>query len=511
MGRKRSNPLSHARGKQQKPENVWFRRTGAGYSLFLEYYANQPIGTVAGRYDDILITKIPDMKINETNSGNTIEKLGRGLSRAAKRRKKKKGQSMLVLEDVDQQQSSSIVEAKLLARQTPLSPQLLDAFRHDQSKITACLLPFVHSMAMPLPLTLRVRQHDRMTSKKTELLLSAFEGILDKVSFDESIYQAKFSKESISRKCPELKDLLLEQSQNGSLARQEIGSMLPVLALQQVGALGPNSRVLDLCSSPGSKTLQALEIVGTKGRVVANDVSETRLTALRGAVGRSGLPESYTDRIVYSCQDATQLILTTTRLWDAAMCDVPCSGDGTCRKDKHVLPMWKPSHGNELHQTQVKILLRALRWVKPGGVVCYSTCSLNPIEDEAVVAAALLHLRGDDKLAPAVEVIEWPHPTGFTGRPGIANWKVADYPRDASDKGLADEVGVGSGDDGETPRLQWYETYSEAKDAGMQCALPSMWPPEKTTDLHLERCTRLWPQDQDTGGFFLALLRKTAK
>jgi 16S rRNA C967 or C1407 C5-methylase (RsmB/RsmF family) len=246
-----------------------------------------------------------------------------------------------------------------------------------------------------------------------------------------------------------------------------------------------------MCASPGSKTLQALERTALTGKVLANDVLQSRLEALQQAVERSGMPIDYTKRIQYSCCDASQL--QTTKQYHVILCDVPCSGDGTCRKDKHILPMWKPNHGNRLHETQVKILVRAMQLLKKGGVVCYSTCSLNPVENEAVVAAALCRMKG------AVQLVDFPNLPGFTQRPGVDTWRVAHY---------TDEGG-----------LVWYDTYQEAVDNRMDDKpLTSMWPPSSVDDtssendnLHLERCTRLWPQDHDSGGFFLALLQKTSK
>jgi hypothetical protein len=117
-------------------------------------------------------------------------------------------------------------------------------------------------------------------------------------------------------------------------------------------------------------------------------------------------------------------------------------------------------------------------------------------------------------------------------RPGVSEWKIADYVvgdkeavaipgvNDVDDKkkGNDDED---SGDDGnnddddnknedETVRLSWYTSCDDAKAAHMEHATSSMWPPtqDDNIDLHLERCARLWPQDHDTGGFFVALLRK---
>jgi hypothetical protein len=82
-------------------------------------------------------------------------------------------------------------------------------------------------------------------------------------------------------------------------------------------------------------------------------------------------------------------------------CDVPCTGDGTLRK-KHVnTPDWSVHSAAELHTTQLRLLREGLRLLKPGGLLVYSTCSFNPIENEAVVAAALRELRAEAEAAAA--------------------------------------------------------------------------------------------------------------
>ncbi|KOO27521.1 sun nucleolar family protein [Chrysochromulina tobinii] len=82
-------------------------------------------------------------------------------------------------------------------------------------------------------------------------------------------------------------------------------------------------------------------------------------------------------------------------------CDVPCTGDGTLRK-KHVnTPDWSVHSAAELHPTQLRLLREGLRLLKPGGLLVYSTCSFNPIENEAVVAAALRELRAEAEAAAA--------------------------------------------------------------------------------------------------------------
>ena len=170
--------------------------------------------------------------------------------------------------------------------------------------------------------------------------------------------------------------------------------------------------------------------------------------------------------------------------------------------------MWQPSQGKMLHHTQLKILLRALELVKVGGVVCYSTCSLNPVEDEAVIAAALrkLNRQDDREEKPTIELLEFPSLSGFTRRPGINSWKVADFSE--QDMAKTNKSDNDQDDDDEVPHLRWHKTWKDAEDAGLDGALESMWPQSDLEGMNLGRCTRLWPHDHDTGGFFLALLRK---
>lgn len=71
-----------------------------------------------------------------------------------------------------------------------------------------------------------------------------------------------------------------------------------------------------------------------------------------------------------------------------------CSGDGTVRKNPGIWGKWSPADGNGLHSLQLRILLRAMDLLKPGGRLVYSTCSMNPAENESVVAAALNRNKG---------------------------------------------------------------------------------------------------------------------
>lgn len=495
------NPLANARGKQQSHENIWFRRTGAGYHLFVQYYAEQTSGT---------ITNLTDNKdIKHIISAAAKSAGGAGLSRAAKRRKKKKGGGNNNTNNAHKspQEDATEPNTHFIAKTPNPSHPLFHAMKKtaESNSKALSLHSFVNSMSQPLPATFRIRRSvDKDQIQKLQHQIQQdFPKLVKQLSFGNNLlFQASCHKAELKRH-PQLKQFLVDGSQNGAIARQEMGSMLPLLALESAGCFDNHKklRILDMCASPGSKTLQALEY-NKKSRILANDVSESRLQALRDAIQRSGM--DHLDKIGYSCQDARHL--STTKLWDVIVCDVPCSGDGTIRKDPHILELWKPEQGQALHTLQLQILLRALHLIKPGGTICYSTCSLNPMENESVVAAALrqYNAKANKNRRESVELLEFPIIPGFTRRPGVSTWKVADYKEASNNKDEDDS-------DDETPRLVWYDSFEDASQAKMPNAVETFWPSEMGDLKYLKRCTRLWPQDHESGGFFLTLIRKQSQ
>lgn len=565
------NPLSSARKKgsgggssssngsskaDREARSLWHRKSGAGYRLFLSFYGSQPAGVVIAREgedgdpvegdgrkkDDVAVDANDVVGANDaTTSSNGVVRSGGGMSRAARRRRQKKGSGPPpsrgapppALRAVEIAESSRKPRDDAHPSVYPSHHHpLLRAYAADAGGRYPRLDRFVRALSRPLPLTLRFRecgggggQQSLPSSADDDAKRRLREDYRDLVSpapFDPSgsIYQStpysSLCRSNLAITSPELKQLIAGWSTSGILARQELGSMLPVLCLRAVGAMGAESRVLDLCASPGSKTLQALEIVahadnggfGRMGRVIANDVHPGRLDALRDAVLRSGVPERMTSRVTYTNYDACAFPSPRSgRLFDAVICDVPCGGDGTVRKDAHVLPTWTPNVSNSMHSLQLRILLRALQLVKVGGVACYSTCSMNPIEDEAVVAAALGRMMGAAGGGGATyELLDWPAGLlpGFVQRPGVLDWRVAFYDQDRG--GGSDE----DGDDGDFGGLSFFDGYESASAAGVGGDVsPSFWPnAAENGNLGLHRCTRLFPQDQDSGGFFLGLIKR---
>lgn len=174
--------------------------------------------------------------------------------------------------------------------------------------------------------------------------------------------------------------------------------------------------------------------------------------------------------------------------FDRILADVPCSGDGTARKNVNVWKDWSPANGIGLHPTQTRILVRALQMLKPGGRVVYSTCSMNPVENEAVVASAVERCGGSEK----VEIIDCSNELpGLVRSPGLTSWTVMDKQGRIWNK--------------------WEDVNEDAQygDEALKRITRGMFPPSgENGTIDLSRCMRVYPHQQDTGGFFITVLEK---
>lgn len=165
----------------------------------------------------------------------------------------------------------------------------------------------------------------------------------------------------------------------------------------------PGDLVLDMCAAPGSKTGQLMEMVlasGGDGAVVANDPDVKRAGMMIHRTKTLATPSLVVTAV--PGQVFPHLRLHGQNLYfDRVLCDVPCSGDGTLRKNWVNMGRWKINHGVNLHLLQLQLLKRSLELVKVGGYVVYSTCSINPIENE--VCASVL-LRGVQRHAHMLRI-----------------------------------------------------------------------------------------------------------
>ncbi len=236
---------------------------------------------------------------------------------------------------------------------------------------------------------------------------------------------------------------------------QEISSMLPMLALQPKSG----DSVLDLCASPGSKTTQAAAMMENEGFILANEISMGRIGILNSNLERCGVMNTIVSRKEgFALCD--RLMRKSSLRFDKILVDAPCSGEGTLRKSPKTFQMWNINMIKKIAKTQRKLAAAALELLKVGGVMIYSTCTLAPEEDEMIVNFLLKNFD--------VEVEAIGHPIGVTLGVGL--------PKSTSD-GLKFRSGI----------CEWEgeELNSEVK-----------------------KCLRLYPQDNNTDGFFVAKIRK---
>jgi multisite-specific tRNA:(cytosine-C5)-methyltransferase len=318
----------------------------------------------------------------------------------------------------------------------------------------------------------------------------------------------------------EFQKFLVSETGVGNISRQEQVSMIPPLVLD----VQPHHSVLDLCAAPGSKSAQLVELLHVNeeervqkalqrsrgqlkeaegeeinmsdfgrstGLMVANDVNYQRAQMLVHQVKRLNSPN-----LVVTNHDATMfpsIELPSSNpkhprylKFDRVLADVPCSGDGTARKNPNVWKDWSPVNALGLYITQVRILVRAIQMLKSGGRVVYSTCSMNPMENEAVVSSAIERCGGISKVKLLSTADQLP---ALKRSPGLNDWSIM----------------ARSG--------QIYESWPEAQQFEPEGSkvVPGMFPPEAEERIPLENCMRVYPHQQDTGGFFIAILEKQSE
>jgi 16S rRNA (cytosine967-C5)-methyltransferase len=158
------------------------------------------------------------------------------------------------------------------------------------------------------------------------------------------------------------------------------------------------NRVLDLCAAPGGKTQSLARAAGSQGLVVAADLYGHRLRAMAAQLDRLGLSNV---RLVQL--DATENLPFGAR-FDRILLDAPCSGTGTLARHPEIRWRLRPEQLAEFHALQVRMLRVALAHLAPGGRLVYSTCSIEPEENEEVIAEILRDASGVSRV-PRAEMI----------------------------------------------------------------------------------------------------------
>lgn len=162
----------------------------------------------------------------------------------------------------------------------------------------------------------------------------------------------------------------------------------------------PGNSVLDLCAAPGGKTLLLAQFTGPQGHVIAADLHDPRVRALKERIDRAGAPN-----IECVLLDASQA-LPFHEKFDRILVDAPCTGTGTLARHPEIRWRLRQEDLADLHERQVGLLSNALPWLASGGKLVYSTCSLEPEENEGVVEESLGKLDGAFRVVTARHALE---------------------------------------------------------------------------------------------------------
>ena len=216
---------------------------------------------------------------------------------------------------------------------------------------------------------------------------------------------------------------------------QEAASMIPPLVLDPK----PHEIVLDMAASPGSKTTQIAQYMENKGILIANDYTIDRMKPLSINLQRCGVSNA-----IITLMEG-QWFKKSGIEFDKVLVDAPCSGTGTIRKSLKTIGIWNPDMIRRLSITQKQLIETGFNLLKEDGVLVYSTCSLEPEENEEVI----------------------------------------DFLIDKYENAKLEEIKL-----------------------NLKKSMPILEFENKKYSDEIKKCLRIWPQDNDTEGFFVGKIRK---
>ncbi len=217
---------------------------------------------------------------------------------------------------------------------------------------------------------------------------------------------------------------ILQDLQPGELGRS-MEHLLGYYYIQELASMlpiialqpKPNEIILDLCASPGSKTTQIASEMKNIGTIIANDISLARIKILASNLERCGC-----SNVIITREEGVRLckkLLEHDFKIDKILLDAPCSGEGTFRSLPKGFQMWNINTVRNLSKMQKRLISSAIELLKPNGEIVYSTCTHAPEENEEVVDFIINKFKDEVK----IESINLP----IKCRQGITNWYDKSY------------------------------------------------------------------------------------
>ncbi|XP_053696756.1 tRNA (cytosine(34)-C(5))-methyltransferase-like [Sabethes cyaneus] len=291
----------------------------------------------------------------------------------------------------------------------------------------------------------------------------------------------------LSELLDKLHEFVISEQISSNIFVQDAISMIPPLLL----GVESHHMVLDMRSGTGMKMTQLIEGLHSGGRetvpkgfLIANDADQRafQLVHLAKRLGSGGLLVTQADLATFPELQLTNEAGELENIrYDRILCNVPCSGDGNMRQSENVYRKWNLGKAHTLFGEQSRVVKRCAELLKVGGKLVYTTDSLNPIENEAVLHN-LLVLAGDSlEIVDASDLL----PT-LKYNPGMTYWE----PTGKS--------------------MQFYKSFDEVPDNLRPSIRECMFPPapEDAQKYNLTRCIRVLPHHQDTAAGFFAVIEK---
>lgn len=255
-----------------------------------------------------------------------------------------------------------------------------------------------------LPPAFLVRMQD-LLGEEYDAFLESYE---NKRTYGLRINTRKISQEEFEKICPfpvrkipwaeggyfydeDVRPSLSPLYRAGLYYLQDPGAMVPASLLP----VNPGDKVLDLCAAPGGKATALSAALGNKGLLVANDISATRVKALLRNLELFGGANT-----LILNEDPENLPACFEGYFDKILLDAPCSGEGMFRKDDSLARDWTPEKSDALVKIQRRLLKTAVRMLRPGGLLLYSTCTFSEEEDEGAVRELLDSCKEMHLIAP---------------------------------------------------------------------------------------------------------------